>query len=127
MKRLLIALAFLAPWGAYAGTDITPQKTFGCGTIAVTTSSIAITAANVTLCPGTTSFPGSALGIALNVVAQIDNTANVILCPTGGTCATVGLKLSPGMSVTKNVPFSVMPPTAIAVSGTQYLYIEWQQ
>jgi hypothetical protein len=93
--------------------------------MSVTTTSAQIVAGNVTLCPGVTSFPLTSLGMTLTVANQPNSTASVYLCPFGGTCATTGQLLAAGSGVTKSLPFASIPPTVVAVSGTQTIYLEW--
>lgn len=126
MKRIILALAIaLAPIAASAQTAITPTPSHGCATISVTTSSEVINSGNVTLCPGVLAFPASQSGLTMTIINESNSTDYVVLCPFGGTCAAVGLDIAPGGGKTMSVPFITTPPTVIAHSGTQILYLEW--
>ena len=107
--------------------SIVPTALSGQATMAVSTTSTAVSSENVTLAPNST-FPSGALpsGV-LSVKLQATATGNISVCWRGGTCtASTGVILAPGESVTKTLPaFSTLPPSIISVSGSQPVELEW--
>lgn len=127
MKSLILAALMLAPCAAMAQTAIGPTAIHGCGTMAVTTSSAAVNAGNVTLCPNSVPFPTSGQVNPLSILVFSNSASTVILCPFGGTCAAVGRLIALGESVTKNIQINIAtnPPSVIGTTGTATLYLEW--
>jgi hypothetical protein len=116
---------FCAPLAAEAQTAIMPLNTQGCATMQLTTASKAISAANVTVLPNS-AYPGSNFGLSFYVEADYSNTQNIIFCPMGGTCSiSAGVTMGAGGSRTMRIPFVTTPPTVIAASGTQQVFVCW--
>jgi hypothetical protein len=123
---ILLALLGFAP-PAFAQTAIVPATIHGCGTVTATAASAAITAA-VTLCPNSPPLPGGGSStIALKVKVQGNATAGVYVCKFGGACTTSGELLLAGESGTFGInrDINAGPPTVLAVSGSQPVYLEW--
>lgn len=121
--------ALLLPALARAQTVIVPMRVHGCGTVTATTSSSTISAANITLCPGSPAFPTSGtLSVPLKIKVQSSATQGVYVCKFGGTCTTAGELMAIGESVTsglENINIGTAPPSVLSVSGSQPVFIEW--
>ena len=126
MKRLIPVALLCLPISAHAQqapSAVLPPVLHGCGTIALTTASTAVTAANTTLCSGST-WPTSSLNLALVVNNQGSSAGAIYFCPTGGTCTTTGQYVAAGQGFTWNIPFTANAPTLTAVS-TATVFIWW--
>lgn len=125
-KKLLAVAFLLLPGMAVAQTVIQPLSNASCATLALTTASTAISAATVTMLPGN-KFPTSSVGITFYIEADYANSGNLIFCPSGGTCAAAsGVTMGPGNARWLRIPFLAIPPTAIASTGTQQVFLCWQ-
>ena len=129
MKRLALLLT-LAPFAAHAQMyQVTiPPPFIGQGTMSVTTSSQAVSSANVTKAPNSGAFPTSVLPLGvLRIKQQAGTSGNLAVCWQGGTCTTsVGELLTADESRIVTLPvFSANPPTLIASTGTITVEVEW--
>jgi hypothetical protein len=124
VRYLIFLAALLLSVSAQAEvTPIVPPPVHGCGTMAVTTSSQYINAANITLCTGSAPFPTAGYPIQLTVHNEGNSSSAITLCPLG-SCG-VGEYIETGRAIQKTLSVVAWPPSLIGVTGTATAYLEW--